>query len=158
MRCKICSNQVARRFAQQFATSTGTAHGLMTCFTVLEHLVKPIDEMLQFSANTPVTALPHTQPARRFETWWDLAPARSRDISLCAIGSHQSMARMVHLHLGRDGVGPHLLSGKRLRECIFKLISGHGLTAALPRRVRRRWFRTDSLLMCDGRDVTGWSV
>jgi 2-polyprenyl-3-methyl-5-hydroxy-6-metoxy-1,4-benzoquinol methylase len=148
-------------FAKQFVANTTTAYELMTCFEVFEHLVQPMEEigeMVKFSANILFTTLLHMRPPNEIETWWYLAPEHGQHVSLYNIRSLQAIAKTSHLHLNSDGVGTHLLSRNPFPECTFKLITRNGLTAALLRRLRRRRFGKDSLLMRDFRDVTRWYI
>jgi hypothetical protein len=148
-------------FAKQFVANATTAYEMMTSFEVFEHLVQPMEEigeMVKFSPNILFTTLLHTRPLHEIETWWYLAPEHGQHVSLYTIRSLQVIAKTFHMHLNSDGVGTHLLSRKPFPERTFKLVTRNGLTAALLRRVRRRKFRKDSLLMRDFRDVTGWNI
>jgi hypothetical protein len=136
---RYCENLIAKGFEHK-----GESAGLVTAFEVLEHFVRPKEELERFFAIAP-NVLFSTElisfPAPRQPDWWYYAPEHGQHIGFFRVQTLSYLASQFGKYLISDGRNYHLMTDHRvsaLRWRLDRLIARHCpcfLTCSLVSRV-----------------------
>lgn len=115
---KYCNNL----FAKEFEHVEHNKYDLLTAYEVFEHLVNPIDEiieMLKYSDNILFSTyiLPHSNP--KPGEWWYFTPDHGQHISIYSKNSLRIIAEKFSLNFYSNNKNLHLFSKKKISKLFF---------------------------------------
>jgi hypothetical protein len=148
---KNCRNLFAQSFEADMGA--GSHYELATAYEVLEHLVRPMEEILrilELSQNMlfSTVLLPADHPAPA--DWWYYGPDHGQHVSIYALKTLHVIAERVGLNLFSDGASLHLLSPRKIPKIGFRLASRGRIAWALD-----TFWKRASLLPEDYFGITG---